>query len=90
MGKDKTSQSAVAYWKDNLKIVVILLAIWFLVGYVGGIFAIQWLNGFKVGKIGLGFWIAQQGSIFVFVLLVLAYALWMDRLDKKHSVGDKS
>jgi len=87
--KSTKTETAKAYWKDNLTVVAILLSIWFVVGFVGGIFGISWLNGFKVGKIGLGFWIAQQGSIFVFVLLVLAYALWMDRIDRKHRVGDE-
>jgi len=84
MEKPKHSGS---YWKDNLVVVSILLVIWFAVGYVGGIFGIEWLNGFKVGNVGLGFWIAQQGSIFVFVLIVIVYAVWMDRLDRKHGLG---
>ena len=87
MEKPKSNQ---AYWKDNLLVVSILLAIWFVVGYVCPIFAIESLNQIPIGKIGLGFWIAQQGSIFVFVVLVLVYALWMDRLDRKHGVGDES
>ena len=77
-----------AYWRSNIKAVVFLLAIWFLVGYCGSIFFIEELNAVRVGHVGLGFWLAQQGSIFVFVLLVLAYALWMDRLDRKHDVGE--
>lgn len=77
-----------SYWKDNLVVVSFLLLIWFIVGFGCGIFQIDALNQFKFGKVGLGFWIAQQGSIFVFVIIVLAYALWMDRLDRKHNVGD--
>lgn len=78
------------YWKQNLLIVSFLLLIWFLVGYVAAIFGIEWLNRFTIGKIGLGFWTAQQGSIFAFVLIVLTYAIWMDRLDRKHGVEDDS
>ncbi len=78
----------VAYWKDNLWVVGILLTIWFIVGFGGGVFAIEWLNGFKIGKVGLGFWTAQQGAIFVFVLLVFVYAIWMDRLDRRYSVEE--
>lgn len=81
-------QNTNSYWRDNLIVVCFLLSIWFLVGYGFSIFLIEPLNQFKVGKLGLGFWIAQQGSIFVFVLLVLAYAIWMDRMDRKHQVGD--
>lgn len=85
MAKSKSPQS---YWNDNIVVVSILLVIWFLVGFGCSIFFIEPLNQVKVGKLGLGFWIAQQGSIFVFVLLVLAYAVWMDRIDRKHGVGD--
>lgn len=76
------------YWHANLRIVAVLLAIWFGVGYCGSIFFIESLNTIKIGNLGLGFWLAQQGSIFVFVVLVLVYALWMDRLDRRFDVGD--
>ncbi len=75
------------YWHSNLRIVGILLCIWFIVGYGCGIFFIEQLNQIRIGSIGLGFWFAQQGAIFVFVLLVLIYAVWMDRLDRRHQ-GD--
>lgn len=78
------------YWKANLRVVGVLLLIWFLAGFVFSIFGIEWLNHYRVGNLGLGFWMAQQGSIYVFVLLVLVYALWMDRLDRRYSQGDKS
>ena len=67
MGKPQHNAS---YWKANLWIVCLLLTIWFLVGFVCSIFGIQWLNGYKIGNVGVGFWMAQQGSIFVFVVLV--------------------
>ena len=79
-----------SYWKQNLAIVSFLLFLWFLVGYVAAIFGIEWLNRFTIGNVGLGFWTAQQGSIFAFVLIVLTYAIWMDRLDRKHGAGDDS
>ena len=82
------SSSKNAYWRDNIRIVLVLLAIWFLVGYVASIFFIDPLNTIKIGRVGLGFWMAQQGSIFVFVVLVFAYALLMDRIDSKHGVGE--
>ena len=77
-----------SYWRANLRVVAILLSIWFLVAYVGSIFCIEWLNSFQVGILGMGFWFAQQGSIFVFVALVLIYAVWMDRLDRKFEQGE--
>ena len=69
------------YWRANLKVVVILLAIWFVVAYGLSIFFVESMNQIAVGQLGLGFWMAQQGSIFVFVLLVLVYAWLMDSLD---------
>ena len=83
-----TNNNTSHYWRDNLTVVTILMSIWFIVGYGGGVFGIEWLNQFKIGQLGLGFWIAQQGSILVFVVLVVVYAIWMDRIDRKHGVGD--
>lgn len=83
-----STKNAQRYWIANLKIVSVLMGIWFLVAYVASILGIQWLNQFKIGNLGLGFWMAQQGSIFVFVVLVFVYAIWMDWLDRKHEVGD--
>ena len=77
------------YWLANLRIVSILMSIWFLVAYGASIFGIEWLNQIKIGQLGLGFWMAQQGSIYVFVVLVFVYAIWMDRLDRKFSEGDQ-
>ncbi|MEM7783557.1 MAG: DUF4212 domain-containing protein [Planctomycetota bacterium] len=76
------------YWVANLKIVSALLTIWFLVAYVFSILCIVPLNAYKLGSVGLGFWFAQQGSIFVFVVLVFVYARWMDGLDRKYGVSD--
>ncbi len=77
-----------SYWRSNLIIVALLLSIWFLVGYVCSIFFVEQLNQIPIGKVGLGFWMAQQGSIFVFVVLVLIYAIWMDRVDRRHGVSE--
>lgn len=77
-----------SYWKDNLFVVSLLLAIWFAIAFGGGVFGIEWLNQFRIGQVGLGFWIAQQGAIVAFVLIVLVYAVWMDRLDRRHGMGD--
>ncbi len=76
-----------AYWRENLRLVLILLSVWLVVGYGCSIFFIEPLNQIKVGNVGLGFWFAQQGSILVFVVLVLIYAICMDRLDRKYGVG---
>lgn len=78
------------YWRENIKIVSILLTIWFVVGYCFSIFFIEQLNQIQIGNVGLGFWFAQQGSIYVFIVLVLVYALWMDRLDRKYGVNESA
>ena len=77
-----------SYWRTNIVIVCILLSLWFVVGYVLPIFLVEALNEVHIGGFKLGFWIAQQGSIVAFILLVLAYCLLMNRLDKKHGVNE--
>ena len=76
------------YWRANLKLVAALLSIWAIAGFGLGIFFIEPANQIKIGSIGFGFWMAQQGSIFVFVVLVLVYALAMDWIDRKHKLND--
>ena len=71
------------YWKTNLKYLVILLTIWFTVSYGFGILFVDTLNQFTLGGLKLGFWFAQQGSIYVFVLLIFVYIYLMNRLDEK-------
>jgi putative solute:sodium symporter small subunit len=78
------------YWRANLRVVGLLLTVWFMVGFVISIFFIDTFNTIKIGNVGLGFWFAQQGSIFVFVLLVLIYAVVMDFVDRRYDLGDKS
>jgi len=72
------------YWRSNLKIVSILLAIWFLVSFGFGIIWSDLLDQFQIGGFKLGFWFAQQGSIYFFVLLIFIYIYLMNKLDKKH------
>ena len=74
---------AEEYWKKNIKYLIILLSIWFTVSFGFGIILVEELNQFKIGGFKLGFWFAQQGSIYVFVALILVYILLMNRLDKK-------
>ena len=85
---ENEQQRLKQYWKANIRAVVTLLIIWFVVAYGCSILFIEQLNQIQIGNVGLGFWFAQQGSIFVFVALVLVYALWMDRLDRKYGVGE--
>ncbi|MDJ0644868.1 MAG: DUF4212 domain-containing protein [Flavobacteriaceae bacterium] len=76
------------YWKQNLKYLIVLLVIWFLVSYVFGILFVEQLNTIKFGGFKLGFWFAQQGSIYVFVILIFVYIRLMNRLDKKYRLED--
>lgn len=76
------------YWRKNIRLVLTLLAVWFSVSFLAGIVFIEPLNTIEIGGFPLGLWFAQQGSIITFVLLILIYALSMDRLDKEFGVFD--
>ena len=78
------------YWSANLRIIGALLAVWFLFSCVLSIFLVRQLNAFSLGGFPLGFWIAQQGSIYVFIVLILIYCLLMEREDKKFHVEEKA
>ncbi|WP_250432496.1 DUF4212 domain-containing protein [Hanstruepera flava] len=79
---------ASAYWKENLKYLVILLSIWFIVSYGCGILFKDALNEIRLGGFKLGFWFAQQGSIYVFVILIFVYVRIMNKLDKKYGFDE--
>jgi|TARA_B110000908_G_scaffold53296_1_gene65066 putative solute:sodium symporter small subunit len=74
------------YWKENLKYLTILLTIWFMVSFGFGILLVEEMNTIKIGGFKLGFWFAQQGSIYVFVILIFVYILLMNKLDKKFNL----
>lgn len=74
---------AKSYWRRNIQILVSLLIVWFVVSYVLGIFLVEPLNHYHIGGFPLGFWFAQQGAIYVFILLILVYAILLDRLDAR-------
>ena len=71
------------YWNSNLKIVSVLLVIWFLASFGFGILFADLLDQIKIGGFKLGFWFAQQGSIYIFVILIFVYVYLMQKLDKK-------
>ena len=73
------------YWRANLRIVGILMSIWFTVSYGCSILFVDQLNKIQLGGFQLGFWFAQQGSIYVFVILIAVYVRMMSKLDKKYS-----
>ncbi len=82
----KPEANPKAYWRANLRIMALLLTIWFVSSYALGILFVEPLNAIKIGGFPLGFWFAQQGSIYVFIVLILVYCLWMDRLDRRYGV----
>lgn len=74
-----------AYWRQNLKYLFILLSSWFLVSFGFGILLVEQLNKIRFAGFKLGFWFAQQGSIYVFVILIFIYVRLMNKLDKKYN-----
>lgn len=77
-----------AYWQANIRLVIACLAVWFVVSYGCGILFVDILNGIQIGGYKLGFWFAQQGSIYVFVALIFFYAARMNALDRKFNVQE--
>lgn len=78
-----------AYWRKNLGFLAILLTIWFAVSFGLGILFVDEMNTIRIGGFKLGFWFAQQGSIYVFVVLIFVYVRWMNKLDKEFDVDEK-
>ena len=86
-GRDDEAR-ANAYWRANLKLLGVLLAIWFLVSFGAGILFRPFLDQWMIGGYPLGFWFAQQGSIYCFVALIFVYVFAMRRIDRKFGVED--
>ncbi len=84
------NSSHTAYWRRNLTYVAVLLTVWFLVSYGAGILFVEQLNAIRIPGTGfpLGFWFAQQGSIYVFVVLIFVYVVLMNRLDRDFGVDE--
>ena len=83
------SDDRKAYWTWNLVYLRILLAVWFIVSYGCGIIFVEQLNAIRIGGFKLGFWFAQQGSIYVFVILIFVYVVLMNRLERKFGVDER-
>ena len=81
-------KSASDYWKTNLKLIIISLTVWFVVSFGFGIFLVDTLNSISIGGYKLGFWFAQQGSMYVFVALIFIYASKMNKLDREYDVHE--
>lgn len=87
--KFKSESDAKAYWKENVNLMAKLLVIWFVVSFGCGILLVDVLNEFRFGGYKLGFWFAQQGSIYIFVALIFVYARKMNSLDRKYGVHEE-
>jgi putative solute:sodium symporter small subunit len=85
----RNQEAATAYWRENVRLLTILLAIWFLVSYGFGIILAPLLNNIVIAGLPLGFWFAQQGSIYVFVVLIFVYVKRMNTLDRKYDVHEE-
>ena len=87
---DFTGESAESnlYWKANLKLLAVLMSVWFAVSFGAGIVFRDWLDQFMLGGYPLGFWFAQQGSIYVFIALIFIYTFAMRRLERKYKLED--
>jgi len=81
-------RDTVAYWKANLKLVVTCIIVWFIVSFGFGILLVDVLNHIQIGGYKLGFWFAQQGSMYTFVALIFIYANRMTKLDRKFGVEE--
>ena len=86
VGETPQQPQAREYWRANLRVMAILLSVWAFVSYGLGILWVEPLNRFSLGGFPLGFWFAQQGAIYVFVVLIAVYVVWMDRLDRRYGV----
>ena len=76
------------YWKQNLIYLRILLTVWFICSFGFGILMAEYLNNFYLGGFPLGFWFAQQGSIYIFVILIFIYVYLMNKLDEKYNLKE--
>ncbi|MHC4993624.1 MAG: DUF4212 domain-containing protein [Planctomycetota bacterium] len=76
------------YWRANLKLIAVLLVIWAVVSYGCGILFIEPLNEMKLGELPLGYWFANQGAIYTFVIEIWVYAFLMEKIDKKYGVNE--
>ncbi|MDP1931499.1 MAG: DUF4212 domain-containing protein [Gammaproteobacteria bacterium] len=81
-----SDRNARSYWKANLRIVISLLCVWFFISFVCGILLADYLDNFRFAGFKLGFWMAQQGSIYGFVVLIFVYIRLMDGLDRKYNL----
>ena len=82
------AEKAQAYWKENIRTILSLLVVWFVVSLGAGVLFIEQLNAIEISGVKLGFWFAQQGSIYAFVILIFVYVFKMRKIDEKYGVDE--
>lgn len=82
------SENNQGYWKANIRLILILLVIWFIASFGAGILFVDQLDTIKIGGFPLGFWFAEQGAIYVFLALIIIYTIKMNKLDKDYDVEE--
>ena len=85
----KSSENKKLYWRKNLQYLAILLGIWFVTSFLCSIVFVEQLDRIRIGGVRLGFYFAQQASIWIFVVLIFVYARLMNKLDKKYRSDDE-
>lgn len=83
-----TPEKAQAYWQENIRTILALLVVWFIVSLGAGVLFINQLNAIEISGVKLGFWFAQQGSIYAFVILIFTYVYKMGKIDEKYGVSE--
>ncbi|MGA1742127.1 MAG: DUF4212 domain-containing protein [Pseudohongiellaceae bacterium] len=84
-----TEKDTPGYWQENIRLVKILLSVWFVISFLLGIVFVDLLDNIRFAGFKLGFWLSQQGAIFIYVLLIYIYLKAMDKLDNKYKVNEK-
>ncbi len=84
----ETSAAEGAYWRENIRLLVTLMVIWFACSFGAGILFRDFLDQFSIGGYPLGFWFAQQGSIYIFIALIFVYVVRMRQIERKYDLDD--
>ena len=85
---EETSEAEGAYWRENVRLLVSLMVIWFVASFGCGILFRDFLDQFSLGGYPLGFWFAQQGSIYIFIALIFFYVVRMKQIERKYDLDD--
>lgn len=85
---EETTANERAYWRENIRLLISIMAIWFIASFGAGILFRDFLDQFSLGGYPLGFWFAQQGSIYIFIALIFYYTIKMKKIERKYDLDD--